>query len=187
MAAALSKAGRPKKKRYPMKPIEPLGNPSTTFNDLKNIIPDEQLNLIIEYIDFVILIVDGTTNSWIPIKQYLQRALPKPLRVYLSHRDPATRKQKPNDFDFACMNYWKEKTGVELFIPKDKLHPTDHVYRPKGWNIIVHNEIKSRQRYAKENKGKQKTYKRFKGRPKKNEQIIIDYFAKNSNQRSNHS
>lgn len=170
-----------------MNPVVPFGNPNCVFEDLKDNLSEETLKIIKDHIDYIILIVDGSTDNWIPIKQYLQRALPYSLKSLLSHRDPATRKQKPNDFDFAVMNYWKEKTGVVLFIPEEKLHPADHTYRPKGWNIVIHNELKSQDKHKRENDGKEKEYKFRKGRPTRNEQIIINYFIKNSCERSDSS
>jgi len=38
------------------------------------------------------------------------------------------------------MKYWKERTGVELFIDDKKLHPTSWKRNPKGWGLLIYNE-----------------------------------------------
>lgn len=128
-----------KKQKYP------YGVPETTFDDLltKKLVSPEMIDEIKETIDYIILLNDSFTSNWIPIKHMIQRFSSRRFRALnlLSVRDYSTRKQRPNDFDFACMNYWKEKTNTELFIPEHLLHSKDHVYKPPGWFIVLNNEI----------------------------------------------
>jgi len=97
-----------------------------------------------EHIDYIIAVVDNNSDQWITIKHLLQRYMPIPLRRFLTAEDYSTKKQKPNDFEYAVMNYWKQKTGTSLIIPEHKMHPDNHVYRPRGWKLAVINELRKR-------------------------------------------
>jgi len=124
-----------------------FGNKESKMDDLAELLGgSENVFEVTEHIDYIIAVVDGNSDQWLTIKSLLQRYLPVKLRVFLSGEDYSTRKQKPNDFDYAVMNYWKEKTGVELIIPKHKLHPENHIYRPRGWKLAIINELRKRKR-----------------------------------------
>ncbi len=139
---------RQNKKRYKQNRKAKFGNPETTFKTLldSGVIKNQEIyNEILTSINYVIAINDNYTRNWIFLKYMIHSFFPYHVKKekLLSLRDQSTKKQKPNDFDYACMNYWKETTGIELFIPEKELLDPNHVHRPKGWNIVVYNEIRS--------------------------------------------
>ena len=152
---------------------------------------DDDLETVINRIDYVISIVDGSTDDWIRIKCFFQRSLPKHLRKYISSVDVHSRKQKPNDFDYAVMNYWKEKTGVTLFIPESKLHPINYILPPANHKQYIktyeklqekHTEVYGKrkkfflQKFFKRNKSKEQLAKHLKDFPYQS--LLPKYFPK---------
>jgi len=126
-----------------------LGNKNTKLDDLVNLVGGpEALEDIKQHINAIIYIVNNNSNNWTEIKDMIALYMSHKYSKFFSKKDLATKKQKPNNFDYAVMNYWKEETGIELVIPINKLHPENHIYRPKGWNIVAINEARRRKAVA---------------------------------------
>lgn len=178
-----------------------IGNKNSKLDNMSDYVGGyEALEDIKEHINAIIYIVNGNSTDWLEIKDLLAKYMSHKYSKFLSKKDLATKKQKPNDFDYAIMNYWKEETGVELTIPKDKLHPEQHIYRPKGWNIVAINEARRRKAIAEGRMedspskfvSKLNTQKR-RGRPdgyNKYTKTVAEYFEsldQNFNQRDDHT
>lgn len=118
-----------------------------------DVIPDH----LREKIDLAIDFIDGTTDDWFKIKPVLVNLFPLSDRTRFSRRHYSTKKQILNLFDKAVINYWKEATGVELWIDPEKLHDMSWKRNPVGWGLIAIN--KARIENAK-NKQKKKDPKR---------------------------
>lgn len=96
------------------------------------------------YIDYMIQIVDGSTNDWLRIRKALIPMLPHQYRTLFSRRDNSTRKIVLNDFDYVVMSYWKRKTksNIDFFIDSSKVHPVDHIRKTRSENMKRYNEMK---------------------------------------------
>lgn len=101
-------------------------------------------------IDLVISYVGDFTNDWVRIKKELLNSLPWEERTRFSRRHPFTKKHSLNAFEELVMAYWKERTGVELVIPSEKLHDPNWVRRKRGWALVAINEDRKRARLANE-------------------------------------
>lgn len=94
----------------------------------------------IQYIDYVIEYVGTFSNDWFTIKKEIINCYPREQRIKFSRRHYSTKLFFINDFEKEIMKYWKERTGVELFIDDKKLHPTSWKRNPKGWGLLIYNE-----------------------------------------------
>ena len=54
------------------------------------------------------------TDEWITIKKEVMRALPSEERSLFSTRDPITKKQVTNEFEYEVAAYWSKLTGREV-------------------------------------------------------------------------
>jgi hypothetical protein len=81
------------------------------------------------YIDYMIQVVNGSTNDWLRIRKVLISMLPFQYRSLFSRRDNSTRKIVLNEFDYEVMKYWKHKTksNHDFYIDYSKTHPTNHI------------------------------------------------------------
>jgi len=68
---------------------------------------------VLEQIDFVITYVDDC-DDWVQVKKQILLGIPSQLRSNFSTRDPKTKEQSLNNFEKSIIQYWKEKTGVDL-------------------------------------------------------------------------
>ena len=91
-------------------------------------------------IDYTISYVGDATNDWFRIKMEIINNFPPKYRKLFSRRHYSTKKHILNSFDKEVINYWKEKTGIVLWVDPEKLHPENWVQRPKGWRLIEINE-----------------------------------------------
>jgi hypothetical protein len=135
-------------------------NFKTEYPDGLDSIPD----YLKEKIDLAIEFVDGTSTDWFRIKPVLINMFPLTDRTRFSRRHYSTKKQILNLFDKAVINYWKEKTGVELWINPEKLHNPSWKRNPAGWGLFAIN--KERIENAKKKKQQQKTTKTNKQKSK---------------------
>jgi len=94
----------------------------------------------IEYIDYVIQYVGTFSNDWFTIKKEIVNCYPRKERTKFSRRHYSTKLFFINDFEKEIIKYWKEKTGIQLFIDEKKLHPTSWKRNPKGWGLLIYNE-----------------------------------------------
>lgn len=95
-----------------------------------------ELPLIVkDRVEFVAKYIGTNTDDWLVVKYHCALNLPKTHRSLFSHRHPTTKKQTPNDFDRAVMNYWKELTGVELKLDPAKIHDPNWIWKPVGWSL----------------------------------------------------
>ena len=99
-----------------------------------------------EHIDYVIEYVGDSSNDWFVIKMEIINRFPPKERSRFSRRHYSTKKHILNSFDYEVINYWKKKTGVDLWIDPNKLHPEDWIQRPKGWGLIAINEERRRKK-----------------------------------------
>jgi hypothetical protein len=73
------------------------------------IIPDR----VVEQLEFVASYVDDC-DDWVTVKKEVMRGIPSSLRKNFSTRDPKTKEQQLNKFEKYIIEYWKEKTGINL-------------------------------------------------------------------------
>jgi len=107
----------------------------------------EVSNSIKTKIAFVAKYIGTATNDWLVIKRHLINAFNSDDRNLFSCRHPCTKKQIINDFDQWVMNYWKETTGVEVFLDPHKIHDPNWIHKPKGWKLRqINNERKNKSR-----------------------------------------
>ena len=50
------------------------------------------------------------------IKKEIMKSIPSDLRSLFSRRDPITKEQVPNSFDYAIIEYYFNLTGINLKI-----------------------------------------------------------------------
>jgi len=100
----------------------------------------------IEYIDYVIQYVGNSSNDWFTIKKEIINCYPRKERTKFSRRHYSTKLFFVNDFEREIMKYWKEKTGIELFIDEKKLHPTSWKRNPRGWGLLIYNETRKKKK-----------------------------------------
>ena len=77
------------------------------------IIPDFMIEKLCEIMQYV-----GETNEWMVVKKQLLRTLPPEHRTLFSRRDEKTKKQHPNILEHEIIEWWFEKTGIQLTYPK---------------------------------------------------------------------
>lgn len=118
-------------------------------------------------IDYVIEFIGDSTDDWLLVKQQIVRSVANSIRVLFSKRHYITLKQIPNEFDKMVMQYWEERTGVQLKIPESKLQDPNYVPGEFGWKIREINEAAHRRRLERE--ALIPKPKRKRGRPRKNE------------------
>ncbi len=96
-------------------------------------------------INFVAKYIGTKTNDWLIIKRHLINSFNSNDRNLFSCRHPCTKKQIINSFDLSVMDYWKEVTGVEVFLNPEKIHDPNWIHRPKGWKLRqINNERKNK-------------------------------------------
>lgn len=89
-----------------------------------------------DLVDYVILIVDGTTTDWLSIRKLLVSLSSPKDRSSFARRHYSSKLPQICEFDHLVIAYWEEKTGTSLFIDEQKLHPTaTWNKKPKGWTI----------------------------------------------------
>jgi len=89
-----------------------------------------------DLIDYVILIVDGTSIDWLTIRKLLISLSSPKDRSNFARRHHSSKLPQICEFDHLVISYWEEKTGTSLFIDEQKLHPTATWNKnPKGWGI----------------------------------------------------
>lgn len=104
-------------------------------------IPDDLKKLI----DYVVGYVGTASDDWFAIKKEIVNIFPPKDRSRFSRRHYSTKKHVLNDFDYEVIDYWEEKTGVELIIDETKLHPENWKPRPRGWGLQQYNEERQKQ------------------------------------------
>ncbi len=100
----------------------------------------------IRHIDYVIEYVGTFSNDWFTIKKEIINRYPRKERVKFSRRHYSTKLFFVNDFERKIIEYWKEKTGIELFIDEKKLHPTTWKRNPRGWGLLIYNETRKKKK-----------------------------------------
>jgi len=108
-------------------------------------------------IDYVIYYVGNSCNDWFIIKQQIVNHFPPIYRSLFSRRHYSTKKHILNSFDYQVITYWKEKTGNDLWINPNKLHPKDWKRKPKGWALKEINEERRKNPKALNQRRSQKT------------------------------
>jgi hypothetical protein len=103
----------------------------------------------LQYVDYVISYVQNSSNDWFLIKKEIMNCYPPKLRKKFSRRHYSTKLFFVNDFEKLIINYWKEKTNIELFIDEKKLHPSSWKRNPKGWGLFIYNEKRKTNKRAK--------------------------------------
>ena len=71
----------------------------------------EELKMIAKY---------HMSDDWVSVKKQLLLSLPWQLRTKFSTRDPKTKKQSINAFEYLLIEEYKVITGIELRIKNDK-------------------------------------------------------------------
>jgi hypothetical protein len=104
---------------------------------------DKIKNIIKDTIEFV----NSRTNDWFIIKTLIVNQTPPKERSNFSRRHYSTKKHIINSFDREVITYWKEQTGVSLWIDPNKLHPEDWTRHRRGWGLKKYNA--ERQKTAK--------------------------------------
>ena len=80
--------------------------PRTTVNDIKK---------IYEQVDFVASYATDC-DDWVTIKKQVMLGLAPSLRKNFSTRDPKTKEQALNNFEKELINYYRDKTGIDLVL-----------------------------------------------------------------------
>jgi hypothetical protein len=101
-----------------------------------------------ERIKWVAGYIMTSSNDWFAIKMQIINSMNPKNRVWFSRRHHSTKKHILNDFDREVIAYWKELTGVDLWINPSKLH--DPNWRPGPAGIFRYNE-KRKQNTSKNN------------------------------------
>lgn len=76
-------------------------------------IPESIIAALEEVMTFV-----GNTSDWLVVKKQVLKMLPPATRSFFSRRHDKTKKQVPNDMEYAIIEWWHLKTGVRLVIPQ---------------------------------------------------------------------
>ena len=100
----------------------------------------EEFEKIKPKIKFVSLYVGDSTSSWPKVKTQILNAIPSKYRTLFQTRDELTKQHKPpSEFEKLVINYWKELTNVDLFIPEEKQFNSAIVRKPKScyWTIAI--------------------------------------------------
>tara|TARA_B100000214_G_C23935052_1_gene612748 strand:+ start:172 stop:444 length:273 start_codon:yes stop_codon:yes gene_type:complete len=58
----------------------------------------------------------GDCDDWVTIKKEIMKSIPSDLRKLFSRRDPITKEQSPNSFDYAIIEHYFNLTGIDLKI-----------------------------------------------------------------------
>ena len=95
---------------------------------------------------FVAKYIGTTTNNWLVIKRHLINAFNSNDRNLFSARHPCTKKQVVNEFDKMVMEFWKETTGVEVYLDPDKIHDPNWIHKPRGWRLRQINDERRNKR-----------------------------------------
>tara|TARA_Y100000034_G_C6815877_1_gene367044 strand:- start:545 stop:793 length:249 start_codon:yes stop_codon:yes gene_type:complete len=56
-------------------------------------------------------------DDWLSMKKYLLRSIPSKMRTNFSTRDPKTKVQHMNEFEFGIARRYKDLTGKTLRLP----------------------------------------------------------------------
>lgn len=97
-----------------------------------------EFETIKEKIRFVSEYIQDSTADWLIVKQEIINAIPSDIRGSFQRREELTKKHKPlNEFETMVKNYWKELTGIELQIPKEKLLTEEPKPKPKSWPTTI--------------------------------------------------
>jgi hypothetical protein len=76
-----------------------------------NVIPDRIRIQVDEVASYA-----GECDDWVTIKKEIMKGIPSTMRKKFSRRNSLTKEQEPNDFDFAVITYYKERTDIDLKI-----------------------------------------------------------------------
>lgn len=95
-----------------------------------------------DYVDYMIEVVDGTSNDWLSIRTWLINLMPNELRSQFSRRHNSIRKIILNQLDHDIIAYWEKQTGNRLFIDESKMTPKGYVSVSRSENMRRINELK---------------------------------------------
>ena len=59
-------------------------------------------------------------DDWVSMKKYLLRSIPSQMRSSFSTRDPKTKKQNMNEFEYNLVDRYQALTGKILRLPDVK-------------------------------------------------------------------
>ena len=59
-------------------------------------------------------------DDWVSMKKYLLRSIPSRMRSNFSTRDPKTKKQNMNEFEYDLVERYQAMTGKILRLPNVK-------------------------------------------------------------------
>ncbi len=107
-------------------------------------------------IDFLILYIGDSTDDWIKVKIELINSLPLNQRIGYSKRHKSSKKYYINDLEESIIDYWKEKTGIKLFIEEHKLHKLEDERPSKNWGLMLYNKKRKEAKILREIHDEQK-------------------------------
>ncbi len=80
----------------------------------------------------------GTDNvvKWMVVKVALLRSIRAVERGKFSRRHPQSKKQVPNEYDYAVMEAWENLGGKPLELLPEELHDeSSHIYLGRGYGL----------------------------------------------------
>lgn len=94
---------------------------------------------IFSLVNYVLLYAQNATD-WLLIKKELLLLCKPKHRSMFSRRHYSTKKHMLNDFEKEIIDYWKEKTGIELTIEPNMIHDINWIRKGHGWGLMKYNK-----------------------------------------------